>query len=72
MVPSSSKQWGVKAASAREHPVFRDPFYSPGHEIAARVAVRTAASASTKEDERTGAWEDVGSEMDKNASIGRC
>lgn len=49
---------------------FRDPFYSPGHEIVARAAVCTPASASTKEDERTGDWEDVGSETDKNASIG--
>lgn len=70
MVPSGSKQWGVKATSAREHPVFRDPFYSPGHEIAAFMAVCTPTSTSTAEDERTGDWEDVGSEMDKNVSIG--
>lgn len=69
MVPSGSKQWGAKATSTRDHPVFRDPFSSPP-EIVARLAACTSTSASTKEDERTGDWEDVGSEMHENVSIG--
>jgi len=63
------KQRGVKGTSTREHPVFRDPCNSPGHEITARMAVCIPASASTKEDERTGDGGDVGSEMDKKMSI---
>lgn len=64
MVLSGSEQWGVGATSAREHPVFRDPFYSPGHEVAAHMAVCTPASASTEEDERTGDRGDVGSDAE--------
>lgn len=64
MVLSGSEQWGVKATSAREHPVSRDPFYSPGHDIAASMAVCTPASASTEEDERTGDRGDEGSDAE--------